>query len=388
MKYKVYIRSIACQTRYIPPQPHIIPALIGAAVAIGSGIAAASQNSKNLEEQERINKENLDFQREMFAKKSAREDVLNANSALIQRQSLEKAGLNPNIGSYGQLQTNVSQGSPSSQAYAGQNPLAGIDGGAIASLVQNQPLVDAEVQKKKAEKNLIDKQAGVAEADKLLKDAQRWSIEQLTPEQKKQFEEGTKKLIAETEKVQVDKSLVEKTIDKVMEETDAVRISNNLLMAETPLILQKYAMEIALLNSQGQLTDAQTVVAYKSLSVMDAQVKELISRAHLNDKQALYVSQEAFRVALDNQYRPFEKANELELSDQQIREAKQMVENLKQSYNWVPFNNVVGAVSGTVGNVAGAYAGARFGVYRRPGAETGTLYPIPQTTTTYIGSGN
>ena len=383
MNYKVYIRSIACQTRYIPPQPQIIPALIGAAAVLGSGIfgavSANSQNKANLREQRRINAENLAFQREMFEKKSAREDVLNANSALIQRQSLEKAGLNPNIGSYGQLQTNVTQGTPSSQAYAGQNPFTGIDAGAIGTLIQNQPLVDAEVQKKKAEKNLIDKQAGVAEADKLLKDAQRWSIEQLTPEQKRQFEEGTKKLIAETEKINVDKELVQKTIDKVMEETDALRISNNLMMAETPLILQKYATEIALLNSQGQLTDAQTLVAYKSLSVMDAQIKNLVSQAHLNEKQALYVSQEALRVAIDNQYRPFEKANELELSDQQIRQAKQMVENLKQSYNWVPFNNIVGAVSGTVGNVAGAYAGARFGVARKPGSETGFIYPISST---------
>ncbi len=383
MNHKVYIRSIACQTRYIPLQPQIIPALIGAAAVIGSGIVGAvsgnSQNIANLREQRRINAENIAFQREMFAKKSAREDALNANSALIQRQSLEKAGLNPNIGSYGQLQTNVTQGTPSSQAYAGQNPFTGIDAGAIANLIQNQPLVDAEVQKKKAEKNLIDKQAGVAEADKLLKEAQRWNIEQLTPEQKKQFVEGTKKLIAETEKLNVDKELVQKTIDKVMEETDALRISNNLMMAETPLILQKYATEIALLNSQGQLTDAQTFVAYKSLEVMDAQIKNLVSQAHLNDKQALYVSQEALRVAIDNQYKPFEKANELELSDQQIRQAKQMVENLKQSYNWVPFNNIVGAVSGTVGNVAGAYAGARFGVARKPGSETGFIYPISST---------
>ena len=386
MNYKVYIRSIACQTRYIPPQPNIIPALIGAAAVLGSGIVGAvsgnSQNKANLREQRRINAENIAFQREMFAKKSAREDVLNANSALLQRQSLEKAGLNPNIGNYGQLQTNVSQGTPSSQAYAGQNPFTGIDAGALANLIQNQPLVDAEVAKRKAEKNLIEKQAGVAEADKLLKVAQRWSIEQLTPEQKKQFEEGTKKLIAETHKIDVDKELVQKTIDKVMEETDALRISNNLMTAETPLILQKFATEIALLNSQGQLTDAETLVAYKSLSVMDAQIKDFISRAHLNDKQALYVSQEALRVAIDNQYKPFEKANELELGDEQIRQAKQMVENLKQNYNWVPFNNIVGAIGGFVGSAAGSFVGASLGRKGRAGAPTGSTYPSYRVNTT------
>ena len=384
MNYKVYIRSIACQTRYIPPQPQIIPALIGAAAVIGSGIFAAesskSQNKKNLAEQRRINAENLAFQREMFAKKSAREDVLNANSALIQRQSLEKAGLNPNIGGYGQLQTNVTQGTPSSQAYAGQNPFTGIDAGALGTLIQNQPLVDAEVQKKIAEKNLLEKQSGVAEADALLKRAQAWSIAELTPEQKKQFEEGTKKLIAETEKINVDKELVQKPIDKVMEETDAIRISNNLMTAETPLIIQKYATELALLNSQGQLTDAQTLVAYKSLSVMDAQIKNLVSQAHLNDKQALYVSQEALRVAIDNQYKPFEKANELELSDQQIRQAKQLVENLKQNYNWVPFNNIVGSITSAAGAAAGVYAGARLGAASKSGSATGFVYP---TTSTY-----
>ena len=389
MNHKVYIRSIACQTRYIPPQPNIIPALIGAAAVLGSGIVGAvtgnSQNKANLREQRRINAENIAFQREMFGKKSAREDALNANSALIQRQSLEKAGLNPNIGSYGQLQTNVTQGTPSSQAYAGQNPFTGIDAGALGTLIQNQPLVDAEVQKKKAEKNLIEKQAGVAEADKLLKVAQRWSIEQLTPEQKKQFEEGTKKLIAETQKLNVDKELVQKTIDKVMEETDALRISNNLMIAETPLILQKYATEIALLNSQGQLTDAQTLVAYKSLSVMDAEIKELISRVHLNEKQALYVSQEALRVSIDNQYKPFEKANELELGDEQIRQAKQMVENLKQNYNWVPFNNIVGAIGGFVGSAAGSFVGASLGRKGRSVAPTGSIYPSYRVTTT--GSG-
>lgn len=324
------------------------------------------QNRKNRDAQEYMLREAQAFQRE-----------LNANSTLTQKQSLQRAGLPVSLMTGpGDYSASTVLGDSSSQ----QAPT--IDSTIFmqaAQQRQQQPLIDAEVDKTKAEKNLIEKQAGVAESDKLLKDAQRWSLEQLTPEQKKQFEEGTKKLIAEVEKIKVDKSLVEKTIDKVMEETDALRISNNLMLAETPLILQKYAMEIALLNSQGQLTDAQTLVAYKSLSVMDAQIKNLVSQAHLNDKQALYVSQEALRVAIDNQYKPFEKANELELSDQQIRQAKQMVENLKQSYNWVPFNNIVGAVSGTVGNVAGAYAGARFGVARKPGSETGFVYPITST---------
>lgn len=358
MYYKVYIRSIACQTRYIPPQPNIIPALIGAGVALASGIAASLQNRKNLEEQERINKENLDFQREMFYKKSAREDVLNANSALIQRQSLEKAGLNPNIGSYGQLQTNVTQGSASSHAYAGQNPLAGIDGGALASLVQNQPLVNAEVEKKKAEKNLLEKQAGVAESDKLLKDAQRWSIEQLTPEQRKNLEESNKKLIAETNKIKVDQTLVEKTIDKVMEETDAVRINNNLMQAETPLILKKMATEIAVLYSQGQLADAQTIVAYKSLSVMNAQITELISRAKLNDKQADYISNLAQKAWIDGVFAPFEHMADIGLSKEQIEQVKQTVKNLEQHYNWVPFMNISSVYTGLVGGVASKVAGS------------------------------
>lgn len=312
-------------------------------------------NDDNISAQKEINKQNIKNQWDMFRAQNSRQDYLNLNQDLIKRQSLQRAGLNlwSQFGGNPNVATNaISQ--PEQKTIPKVAPQMTSE---FAQLLQNEPLVQAEVDKKKAETNLINKQAGVAAAEELFKKAQTWSIYQLTPEQRKNLEESNKKLIAETEKIDVDKELVQKTIDKTMEEIDAIRINNNLMMAQTPLILQKLATEIALMHSQGQLVDAQTLVAYKSLSVMSAQIQELISRAKLNEKQAQYVSNLAAKAFIDATFSPFEHLAGIGLTEAQTNEVKQSFENLKQQHDWVPFNNIVGAYTGVVGVAGNAMKG-------------------------------
>ena len=292
----------------------------GAFASFGLGafntIMQQKTNDDNISAQKEINKQNIKNQWDMFHAQNNRQDYLNANQDLIKRQSLQRAGLNlwSQFGGNPNVATNaISQ--PEQKTIPKVAPQ--LDS-TFAQMLQQEPLVEAEVAKKKAETNLLNKQAGVAAADELYKRAQTWSIYQLTPEQRKNLEESNKKLIAETEKIEVDKDLVQKTIDKTMEETDAIRINNNLMMAQTPLILQKLATEIALMHSQGQLADAQTLVAYKSLSVMNAQIQELVSRAHLNEEQAKYVSNLATKAWIDATYSPLEHLAGIGLTQAQM----------------------------------------------------------------------
>jgi len=156
MRY-IYNDSVGVQVHpYAFSEKRIIPAVLGAAALIGSGVMGALTNKSNRESQEAVNRENQEFQREMFIKKAVREDMLNANSALIQRQSLERAGLNPNIGQYGQVQTNVDQGSPSSRASVSQNPFDASQVGVVANLLQQEPLVKAQARKDNAEAHSIE----------------------------------------------------------------------------------------------------------------------------------------------------------------------------------------------------------------------------------------
>lgn len=290
------------------------------------------------------NRKNREFSQEMLQEQQLFQRELNANSALVQKQSLQRAGLNPNM-----LSGDPPYGSSSALGDSSPQVAPHLDANSIVSLAQmeqQKPLVEAQVNKTKAEENLINKQAGVAEADEVLKKAQAFNIQKLTPEQYNQLIETNKKIRAETEKTQVDSQLVAETILKVSSETVGQKLNNDLLRWSTPYILQKYASEISLLNKQGSLTDAQTLVAYKSLSVMNAEITELISRAHLNEKQAIYVSNLAFGVALDNQFKPFEQGTQLELQDWQIQEIKSSIHKIQTDIDFAPLDHIIGSVSG------------------------------------------
>ena len=100
------------------------------------------------------NEKNRDFQEHMLDRQQQYQNELNANSALIQRQSLERAGLNPNLMSgappYG---TASVLGDSSSQQAPQVDPSVF---NVIAQMQQNQPLVDAQTRMTNAQAEALE----------------------------------------------------------------------------------------------------------------------------------------------------------------------------------------------------------------------------------------
>lgn len=122
------------------------------------------------------NEKNRDFQSHMLDRQQLFQNELNSNSALVQRQSLERAGLNPNLMSgappYGSA--SVLGDSTSQQAPQVDPSVFNV----IAQMQQNQPLVDAQTRKENAEaermeienKNLKSENATYENIDNVLKE--------------------------------------------------------------------------------------------------------------------------------------------------------------------------------------------------------------------------
>jgi len=95
------------------------------------------------------NEKNRDFQEHMLDRQQQFQNELNANSALVQRQSLERAGMSPNLISgappYG---TASALGDSSSQQAPQVDPSVF---SVLAQMEQQQPLIDAQAKKTKAE---------------------------------------------------------------------------------------------------------------------------------------------------------------------------------------------------------------------------------------------
>lgn len=120
------------------------PFIIGGAIAGGASLLSSFINSQS---QKSFNREQYEKQNELINKGYAREDKINANSALIQRQALEKAGLNPFLSNYGDINTNIDTSVPALSAP--QYDLSGLL--QVAQMVQQQPLLDAQARQVNAD---------------------------------------------------------------------------------------------------------------------------------------------------------------------------------------------------------------------------------------------
>lgn len=109
-------------------------------------IAAAAATVGNALLQGSANKENIENQWKLYQAQNRRQDELNANSALIQRQALSKAGLNINS-EYGGYPNLVGATPTKSDVTAPQLDSQGFLG--ALQLAQQKPLVDAQVAKTK-----------------------------------------------------------------------------------------------------------------------------------------------------------------------------------------------------------------------------------------------
>lgn len=109
-------------------------------------IAALLGTAMNAAYQDKQNEENRQAQNDMLTRQQNFQRELNANSALVQMQSLKKAGLSPNL-----LSGNPAYNATASLGDSSSQQAPQIDVSAISSLLQQQPLVDAQARKDNAE---------------------------------------------------------------------------------------------------------------------------------------------------------------------------------------------------------------------------------------------
>lgn len=320
---------------------NMVGPLIGAFASFANSAMQNATNSSSIRNQNALWQKQKEYQ-----------NFLNANGMLVHRNALAKAGLNPNY-EFGPSE-NLTAGTPNQASLVSPN----ID---VGSLLQSQLIdsqrrnIDADTDKKLAE-------TGVANADEVLKQAQAWSIEELTPAQRKEIEQNTSKMVEEIENLKVDRALVDATIGKVLAETAGQELQNYLIQETTPLIIQQYTTNIALLNAQKKLTDAQTAAAFKSIQVMCAQINSLNAQANYNNAQAKYVATAMIGLAIDNDIKKYRSAftsdfvhNELKMSEVQIKHAENSAEQIRTSTEFAPLQAIAGA-GGSLGVAFGGVA--------------------------------
>lgn len=119
-----------------------------------AGAFAIISDVANAFVQDYQNEKNRDFQQHMLNRQQQYQNELNANSALVQRQSLERAGLNPNLMSgappYG---TASALGDSSSQQAPQVDPSVF---SVLAQIEQQKPLVEAQARKDNAEAKSLE----------------------------------------------------------------------------------------------------------------------------------------------------------------------------------------------------------------------------------------
>lgn len=325
---------------------------------VGGFVLGAAANLLNMKMQSDANAANLANQNMLWNKQMRYQKDLNANGMLEHRRALARAGFNPNY-----------ENGPAQNLTAQTPQMASLQAPHldVASLLQSQ-LIDAQRKNIEADTELKNKQGNVAEADSVLKKAQAWSLDQLTPAQRKEIEAHTGEMVQKIENLKVEQDLTLATIGKTMAETEGQELQNYLTKESTPLILKQYATNIALMHSQMKLNAAQTAAAYKSLSVMSAQINALNSQEHLNNVQAHYVANAAVGLAIDNDYKRYRNTfksefvhKELKLTDAQIKQIENAGEQMRVNTEFAPLTAISGALGGFGVAVGGLATGLNQG---------------------------
>lgn len=128
--------------RYGPSRKMIAPlAIAGIAAAAGSVLSNLLGSSA----QERVNKANIANQNQLFEKQKDYQNYLNANSALIQRQSLERAGMNVNSNFGPSINTTASVPQQAQQ----QAFIPNFD--SVLSFLQNMPAMKLQEEQAEAQ---------------------------------------------------------------------------------------------------------------------------------------------------------------------------------------------------------------------------------------------
>lgn len=354
MKYKMYIQNYQYSVNKDSPR---FWWAIPAAMAVGSAISAISSdsaNEQNVAAQKEINKQNIQNQWRMFGAQNARQDFLNANQALIHRQSLQKAGININadFGGFPNVSTNAT---PSAEAKAPiVNPVFPSDlGGQMANMVQQAQLTQANVENINADTKLKESQATNTEMDTLLKETERWNIQELTPAQKANVEKQTELFKSEISKNRVSVRFIQKQIEKVQSEIANIDVETSWLLDSYDNRLASVAQQIATMQSQQALNIAQSAVAYKSLQVMDKQMRLIESQISLNQEQWMVLNQECQNLAIDGNFKQFELNIKKKFGEKEaqliLEQINEQILNIRSNMMWRPVIATLGAVGTGIG---------------------------------------
>ncbi len=328
---------------------------IGTAVAgIGNMVSNLVTNHENVKMQEEINRRNIDNQWNMFRAQNNRQDYLNSNQDLIKRQSLAKAGMNVNseFGGYPNIATN---NIPLAEQKAVQK--IPIDFSSFAQMLQQQPLVNAQVKNIEADTKKKEAETSNTEMDTVLKNTQNWQIQQLTPEQKKNLQEQSNLFKQEAEKARVSVPFIQKQMEKCQSEISQLDVNTSWLLDSYDSRLNQLAMQIAVMQSQNSLNVANAAVAYKSLQVMGTQMRLMESEISLNSQKWLELNQLVQNLAIDGNFKDFEYNIKKKYGE---TEAQKMLEFLNEKtlllrseQQWRPLTVLFGL--GNMGvNMAGA----------------------------------
>lgn len=272
----------------------------------------------NMALQERTNSRNIQNQNELFQKQIEHQDRLNANGALMQKQGLERAGLNV----LSQFGPNMNLQAPTPSMVQQQAPQAD---SSFVQLLQQQPLIDAQVRKLDAERqetlsriplndantrNIIQNTANALEQNGILK------FQNATQEQ--QFYATMANLFADTqvkaanaENVNWDNML--KDLEYQLEEASLdtrkqiyaqtladITASAELKQEEKRLTIQKINESVA----NVAFTNAQI---HRLNTLLDAEFKKLNYDAEQSHQQGLFIMAQASMVRTQQEWIEFDK---------------------------------------------------------------------------------
>lgn len=319
--------------------------------AIASGAGSLISSFVNNEMQKQTNEQMIDNQWQMFRAQNERQDYLNDYQDLIKRNSLKRAGMNVNseFGGYPNIQTNsVSQpqlGAPH------------IDGATLANMIQQAPLIEAQVRNINADTNKKEAETENTQMDTVLKNTQNWQIQQLTPEQKKNMHEQSELFKAEAEKARVSVPFIKKQMDLCQSQIAKFDVETSWLLDSYDSRLAQSAMQVAVLQSKNSLNVAQAAVAYKSLQVMATQMRLMESEISLNSQKWMELNQLVQNLAIDGNFKDFEYNIKKKYGETEAQKILEFMNEktllLRSEQQWRPLTVLLGL--GNMGvNMAGA----------------------------------
>lgn len=337
---------------------------VGTAIAgIANMIGTANANSQNVRMQEEINQRNISNQWKMFHAQNARQDYLNRNQDLIKRQSLAAAGLNVNseFGGYPNLATNSI---PLAEQKAAQ--VQPIDASLFAEMMQQAPLIEAQVKNINADTKKKEAETTNTEVDTLLKDTQNWRLQELTPSEKENIREQSNLFKQEAEKARVSVPFIQKQMELCQSQIASIDVETSFALDSYDKRLLQLDQQIAYLQSQGDLNYAQAAVAYKSIEVMNRQMRLIESQISLNEEQYLYLSEAVQNLAIDGNYKQFELDIKRKYGDKTaaaiLENINEETLNLRSEQHWRPVSVIVNGASNAAAAAGVATGGVATGL--------------------------